>query len=197
MSKPINHMTSAEFRQFMKTDPKIQAVRATADADRAVRSAERRAAERPLTEALQAAGYNVDSVWTLKSKYSEYDSALPILVEHLNRDYPDRVREGIARALSVRKAKKWWPELKRHYIEATLPDAQDGLAQALMRTVTAKTADELIPLIQDESNGKSRVLLVSSLKKSRNPATRQFLEDLRADPSLSLEAKRVVDGTRY
>ena len=193
-SKPIG---ASHLMREMDKDPEVQAARAKLQAEMDIRSAEWRKAELPLAKELQAAGYDVDSAWDLKQNYETYDSALPILVDHLDRDYPDRVREGIARALSVRKAQKWWPELKRHYIEATLPDAKTGLAQALMRTSTPDTADELVPLIADESNGGSRTLLLSSLKKSRSPETRRFLEDLRSHPTLHQEAKRIVDGKRY
>ena len=154
-------------------------------------------AEEPLLAELREAGVDIESVWYVRQNRRTPAAALPILVRHLNYDYPDRVMEGIALGLAVRAAERWWPELKTHYINATGPDAKVGLANALIATATPKTADELVDLVKDPRNGETRVLLLQPLTKSKTPATRRFLEDLRTHELLGREARRLVDGTRY
>lgn len=151
-------------------------------------------AEEPLLAELREAGIVVESVWNLRENGPTPPAALPILVKHLGYDYPDRIMEGIALGLAVPAAARWWPELKERYINATGPDAKLGLANALIATATPKTADELVDLIKDPSNGNTRVLLLRPLKKSKTPETRRFLEGLRSDDYFGREARRLIDG---
>lgn len=89
-----------------------------------------------------------------------YPAALPILLEHLERPYPDRVREGIARALAVHDAKFGWGTLVRLYRqEAPGTDAKDGLAVALAAASDDEVVDEVISLARDSAHGESRLLL--------------------------------------
>jgi hypothetical protein len=187
-------MNASELMEQLANDPVRQAAIAKREAERAVLRAGWRAAEAPLVAELQAAGYDVDSVWDLISTTVPYPDALPILVDHLSRDYPDRVREGIARALAVRAAVPWWPELRGYYIKATGPDAKGALAVAVSVTVTKATLSEYIDLIKDPANGSSRVLLVRALKRLRDPRGLAVLEELRNDPVLGQEVGRTLAG---
>ena len=50
-----------------------------------------------------AVGVEIDSVWDLVNTAEPYPAALPVLMEHLERDgYPDRVMESLGRALAVK-----------------------------------------------------------------------------------------------
>jgi hypothetical protein len=53
-----------------------------------------RAAEALLLQDLAHAGVVVESAWTLVNTAESYPEAIPVLVAHLQRDYPDRVLEG-------------------------------------------------------------------------------------------------------
>lgn len=64
----------------------------------AIRDAELRRAQAPLIEALQKMGV-VESVWNLVNTREAYPQALPVLLEHVQRPYPDVVREGCTLAL--------------------------------------------------------------------------------------------------
>jgi hypothetical protein len=46
-------------------------------------------AETPVVADLRAAGINVESVWDLVNDKDTYAPALPILLNHLQRSYPD------------------------------------------------------------------------------------------------------------
>ncbi len=67
--------------------------------------------------------------------------------------------------------------------------AKDGLACALSVAVTDETLPELIALAKDRTQGESRVLLLSALKKRRNknPLAKQAIEQLASDPDLEKE----------
>lgn len=67
--------------------------------------------------------------------------------------------------------------------------AKDGLACALSVAVTDETLEELIAIAKDPKQGKSRVLLLSALKKRRdkNPLAKQAIAELANDPDLKDE----------
>src|ERR1043165_213162 len=97
--------TADELMAELEADPKWVADRARLDAEFERQEAELARAEAPLVAELRGAGYPVESVWDLVTTRDRYPIAVPILVEHLQRPYPGRIREGIARALAVREAK--------------------------------------------------------------------------------------------
>jgi HEAT repeat protein len=149
-----------------------------------------RDAERPLTEALRQLGFEVDSAWDLVGRTAPYPEALPILLEHLSRPYPDRVREGIARALAVRgDARFAWDELRRLY-EAEPPetDAKQGLAAALSAICDKTLVDDLAALAKDPKQGPTRILFVRAFRRLRAIA---IVDELAADPQFSAEIEHL------
>jgi hypothetical protein len=140
---------------------------------------------------LHRAGIEVESSWDLVNTSTPYPVALPILLNHLGRPYPDRVREGIARALAVRGDGEFaWDELVRLYrAEPVGTDTKDGLAVALCAVAHDGVIDELIGLARDPVQGDSRLLLLEALKRSRAPRARAALEDFTHDPVLGDEAR--------
>ena len=54
-----------------------------------------------------------------------YEAALPILLEHLEKPHPGRVREGIARALAVPEAKFGWDTFMHMYRDEEERDAKE------------------------------------------------------------------------
>jgi HEAT repeat protein len=167
------------------------------DEELARREAEWRRAEAPLIEELREAGFEVDSEWDLVNTATPYPAALPILLEHLGRPYPDRVREGIARALAVRDAKFGWVTLVRLYREEEVgTDAKDGLTVALAAASDDEVIDEIISLARDSTHGESRLLLLRGLKRSRVPRAQAALEEFADDPMLGQEACALLSDGR-
>lgn len=121
-----------------------------------------------------------------------------MLVEHLqDESYPDRVREGIARSLSFRKAAPAWPVIVGLYRSTTDSfDLQQGLAAAMAGTVTDETVDELVAEARRPEHGESRLLLLLGLRRLRTPAARQALEGLLDDPDLGDNAAKHLQGRR-
>lgn len=159
--------------------------------------------EVPIVAELRMLGLELESVWDLVSRPSNYPEAIPVLLNHLQKPYSDRTREGIARALSIRfpAVRAAWPILVKEYRNTpegwgiVAPDdtvnvklgAKDGLACTLCVAVTDETMEEFIGLIKDPANGESRILLLKPLRKSKNPQAKIVLEELASDPVFAKE----------
>jgi HEAT repeat protein len=155
--------------------------------------AELRETEAPLVVELRTAGFDVRSAWDLVNTAKPYPDALPILVAHLGRPYPDRVREGIARALAVSDARFAWDKLVRLYRnEPPDTDAKDGLAVALSAISTSAELDDLLALVRDAQHGGSRILLIGGISRQRSEKARKALADLADDPVVGIEVRRLL-----
>jgi hypothetical protein len=195
-SKRRKPTTAAELRAQLAADPVYQARKAEVGAEAAERYAQWRAAEQPLVKELREAGFDVESVWDLVNTPTPYPDALPILLDHLPRDYPKRIRSGIARSLAVPDAAFGWDVLVAQYRSEPDGDARDGLAAALAQTVTEPKLDDLIRLIDEQTCGGSRVLLLPGLKRVGNFQAIAKLNALASDPLFENQANRVLAGSR-
>jgi hypothetical protein len=191
--------TAAEFLAQLERDPAFVARRAERD-ESLRRLAEADAwAEAPLVEALRAAGSSVTSVWDLVNTRESYPSLVPVLLSHLNRDYPERVREGIARALAVPAARMGWNTLVDTYTSAT--DATThGIKWALHLAIAAAAdsshLDSLIRLATDGRHGRNRSYFVDALARIDDPRANAALAELASDPDLAESLKRVARKSR-
>lgn len=185
-------ITAAELIAMLRSDPEFVARQEHDEAERQKRVAEWRRAEAPLVQELRAAGYAVESAWDLVNTSSSYTGALPILLKHLGRPYPARVREGIARALAVPEARFAWDRLLELYRHEETRDAKDGLAVALSVVASDDVIDALLDLVRDSRHGGSRLLLLDALERSSDPRARAALLDLAADPELGQEIQRML-----
>ena len=188
-----------EFMEELQADPEWRA--AQAEKERRVAEQEEWYAEKeaPVVAALAEAGVEVESVWDLVNrKDDDYADSVPVLVEHLqDESYPDRVREGIARSLSFRKAAPAWPEIVALYRSTTDSfDLQQGLAVAMAGTVTDETVDELVAEARRDEHGESRLLLLLGLKRLRTRKATEALEGLRDDPELGDQAAKQLGERR-
>jgi hypothetical protein len=178
-----------ELMARLNADPKYQARRAEQEAAFQRRATELRQAEAPLIEELQSVGINVKSVWDLVNKVANYPTVLPILFKHLERPYPPGIRDGIARALAVPKAKFRWGRLVELYQQERQGRAKDGLASALAAIADQETLGDLIALTRNVENGPSRLLLLDGLERlsASNPRAEKTLEELEQDSDLTKE----------
>ena len=189
MKKP---MSARDLMARLDADPEFVAKREREEAERQARAAEWRCAEAPLVEELEAAGFTVDSAWDLVNTSEPYLDALPILVDHLQRPYPGRVREGIARALAVPQSRFAWNVFTRLYRDDDALDAKGGLAVAIAAAADDEVIDEVIALARDRRHGESRLLLLSALERSRDPRAKAALMELRTDPELEKEIRVIL-----
>lgn len=186
-------MTAAEFLAEQEADPEYVARRQAQQERVRQQEAELKAAEAPLVDELRAAGVDVTWSWNLVNRATPYPEAVPILLRHLARPYPDPVREGIARALAVPDARFAWDRLCRLYREEDSGTrAKDGLAVALAAVADHDVLDDVIALLRDVDQGESRVFLARVLGRSRDPRARAVLRELTDDPQVGREASRMM-----
>jgi hypothetical protein len=195
-------MTLAEHDAMLKATGQYDAMvekNRQQEQERQERVGEWREAEQPLVAELRAAGFAVESAWDLFNRKEPwntaedphpYTEALPILLEHLKRPYPDRVREGVARALAVPGIRFGWETLVWLYRQEPFgTDAKSGLAVAIGATADDEVMGEVIALLNDSRHGPSRVLLLSALGRSSLPSAREALVALESDPQLAREVE--------
>lgn len=191
---PKGGMTAKQLMDLLEQDPTFVASRAAKEAELEHRARRWRDAERPLVADLRRAGVVVESAWDLVNTSDPYPEALPVLMTHLERgEYPDRVMEGIARALAVLPASTYWQRLRVVYQRPLGRDAKEGVAVALAVCATVEHLDDLQTLTEDEANGASRVHFVGPLLDVGGSRGRSFVETLRSDPVLGLEASALLD----
>jgi Zn-dependent M32 family carboxypeptidase len=185
-----------EFMRELEADPDHQAAQAKQESELAEQDERYAEAEAPLVQALAEVGVEVESVWDLVNTRDDYSEAIPVLEEHLkDESYPDRIREGIARALSFRKAAPAWPTIVDLYRSTTDSfDLQQGLAVAMAGTVTDETVDELVAEAGREEHGESRLLLLLGLKRLKSAAAKEALESFVDDPDLGGNATKQLKG---
>ncbi len=156
-------------------------------------------AEAPLVRALNDVGVEVTSVWDLVNTAAPYPSAIPVLLEHLQHNYPPQVREGIARSLAVTEASWAWDVLLSLFSREPAggrPNVRWALACALSAAATDDVIDRVIELVRDPSVGEDRLILLHALVRSKKALATQVLEDLRGDPQLAREIRVLLGRPR-
>jgi hypothetical protein len=183
--------TAEEFLRRLDADPEYVRLRAAQDAELAKLTAFYREAEAPLIDDLAALGVYVWSVWDLvNNDRRSYGIAIPLLLDHLKRPYPDAIRDGIARALGTPAARPMaWKTLVEEYrrTPARISRVKDGLAAALANASDDSVLADLIDLARDKQNGDSRVILLLGIRRSKRSEAKQAIVELANDPELVLE----------
>jgi hypothetical protein len=211
-------VTAAELMTRLNNDPDFVARKKERDEAIQRKEEEYAHAEAPLVQDLRAAGAQVSSVWDLvnagrkrpsrtfristdppealwdwlDANEGSYASILPLLLDHLQRPYPDAIRDGIARALAVPEARFAWSTLVKLYRQEVAEGTRQGLAVALSNIADDAVIDELIELARDPQQGESRVLLLDALRRSRLPQARKALMEFGTDPLLQKEAQKIL-----
>ena len=164
--------------------------------------------ERPLVKALRKAGVSVNSVWDLVNTSEPYPDALPVLIEHLMRDYHPKILAGIARALAVRDPfaiEHAWPVTFDLFLKAEddknkepeMRGFKEGLAVTLSVICTEDRLSQMFDLIRDPRCGDNRTHLIYGLRRFRkNEKVKEFLESLYDDPYWGELAQKVAKGGR-
>ena len=162
-----------------------------------------RSAARPIIEDLGSVGVKVESVWDFVNTNEKYERAVPVLLKHLQRDYPNRIRDGLARSLGRPWARSMaWEQVLAAYLaepnkSRVAPPGQvgspggpkDGMAVALSEMARPEDLDVIIDLISDPKNGLSRIFFVKNLSRSRSSKAFETLSRLSRDPELHKEVE--------
>lgn len=185
--------TAAEFLTELRADPVFMAQERERERAYRRRASERRQAEAPVIAALREVGVKVDELSKLVGASDFYPRVIPILLDHLQRPYPDRVREWIARALAVPEAIQGWETLL--YLFESDPDttamgSKWAIGCALGAAATDDVIEDVIRLVRNPEHADNRSALFVALERSTDPRSRETLEKLSADPRLEYEAKK-------
>lgn len=191
-------MTLDEHYAQLKAEERYEAIQELhrrQEEERQRKAAAWRLAEKPLVNDLNDAGLAVESVWDLVNTKEPYPAAIPILLAHLMRPYPERVREGIARALAVPEARIGWKVLldafKKETDNSTI-GAKFALGLALGATGTDAVLEDVFSLVKDRTLGENRAPLLAILGRSKDPRALQLLQELAADPDLARDVKKIL-----
>ena len=163
------------------------------EAERRARAEALRDAEQPIVADLQAHGLEVSSLSGLMDAPEPYTSALPVLLEHLERGgYPDPVMKSLGRALAVKPAVEFWDRLTRLYRAARSPGEAQGVAIALAACATKAQYDDLISFLSIAERGESRTHFLRAIKRVGGQRGRDLLESLHDDPTFGKEATSLL-----
>ena len=153
--------------------------------------------EGPVVADLRAAGVEVNSAWDIVNRKESFPLAMPVLRKHLELDYPPKVREGIARAMSDSAARPFWDDLVRLYKLENEDNVREAIAVALCGAAGPEELDELISLSLDPANGKSRIVLIWALEQRISIALAEpVLAALAKDPVTELQAAASLKTVR-
>jgi hypothetical protein len=187
--------TAAELMAELNADPDFLLRQRERNEARQRQEADLRLAQQPLLDELRSVGLAVHSVWDLVNTTNPYPQAIPILLKHLQLPYPDRVREGIARALAVPEARSGWQilvdQFQRDEDRSGL-GAKAGLAAAIAAVADDNVLDDVIELLADPQHGQNRLLLVTAVARSSLPRAREALIALSSDPALADEIHKAL-----
>jgi HEAT repeat protein len=168
---------------------------------RQIHAASFRKAVDPIIRDLAAAGIWVKGLQQLSPTDAKYEAAIPILLDHFGRNYPDGIRAYVVRSLAHRRARRLaWEPLLKTYLQEPNRDGlarpgefgspssdKDGLADALSEMARPDDIDHLIALISDPANGPSRVFFVKNLSRSKSQRAFETLVRLSKDAEIAAE----------
>lgn len=195
-----NPVTATELMARLNQDPEFDRRRQEQDDHFRLLKKRFERAESPLVEALSdIVGVSVKSVWDLVNTKREYRSAIPVLVAHLRYEYPYRIREGIARALTVKYAgEDACATLVNEFRK--LPNAVDiaevgfrwALGNAISVSAEKSDFDEVVELVKDRRYGTSRDMMALRLPDLDPRRAVDVLIDLLGDNEVAGHAAKAL-----
>ena len=159
-----------------------------------------RRAEAPLVEALRLSGVTVSSVYDLVNRPTSNQEAIKTLICHLDSEYPERIREGIIRALTVSAAAGIATKRLIEEFESLPTTSPPGLkwvvGNALEPTLTDDFVDDVLELLSNPVHGEARQMLPFAVARFRKtqPRVLDVLETLTEDPQIGREVKKALKG---
>jgi hypothetical protein len=191
-------MTAEDILAELEADPEYVAHQQAQDREIERQEAASARAQAPLLRDLKAAGADLNTVWDLVNTRRKYPQLVPVLLKHLDRKYPEKIREGIARALAVPDARIGWKQLLRAFSAEPALDEQGNPSQvkwalhlAIAAAADASGVHDLVALTANRRHGENRSYFVDALARIDSPQARAALEELKGDPDLEDAFKRL------
>lgn len=148
----------------------------------------------PLAKALRMLNYRVETAWDFVNAQYSYRSAIPVLVEHLQRPYHPRNLEGIVRALTVPPARSLaWDALlaiaRKPASSAPEESLRDAAFNALAVIATKADLPTLAQMVLDRALGSGRSAFLIRLRRSKYPEIESILARAMDDQDLAPQAR--------
>lgn len=191
MGRTDIELLSEKFNKLLKKRPKSKAEIIEQENIRLTLEEAYKKDEEPLLKDLADIGLKIESVWDLVNANYSYKEAIPILINHLSKNYNLRNKEGIIRALTVKEAAGIaCKAIINEYHNAPKDNFHYRwvFGNAIVVTISKNCLDDVIKIVQDKSNGKSRQEFVIALSKFKLESVENILIDLLSDSEVSLQA---------
>lgn len=136
---------------------------------------------------MRATGVEAQSPWDLVNRSESYGSAIPVLIEWLERaeaEVPaserERFREGLVRSLTVHEARGLaGPALVREFRRpGSTPEYRWTVGNALEVVAGDDEFNDLVELASDRSLGPDRQMVVLALGRAQDPRAVEVLAGL-------------------
>lgn len=117
-------------------------------------------------------------------------------MEHLPKDYHDKNKEGIVRALAVKEAiGKATPALIKEYnrLDKKKETLRWTIGNTVYETITKADLEDVLQVVKDSENGFSRQMFVAALGKVKSEKSEDVLIELLNDKELAPTALEVLD----
>lgn len=176
--------TAEEFMNELKDNVQYQEALRKKEEERIAFEKYLEADEFELLTELNSIGLNIYSVWDLVNTNVSYPEAIPILIKHLQKDYHERTKEGIVRALTVKDAKgKANCALISEYnmTPVEFESYRWAIGNAINMLITKEDIDSILKIVMNKDNGISRQMFVMALGKIKSEKTENVLISLLDD----------------
>jgi hypothetical protein len=193
---------AAELMAELARDPAFAANKKRREDEEQRRLAMLKEEEKPLIADLKAVGVIVETVWDLVNTSASYRAAIPTLTHHLSMPYSLRIKEGIARALTVPYGGSAALNAAIEEFERQNANSEVSLKWVLGNAIavlaTSADTDRLISLVMNRSNGKTRDMIILALPRLVEDKVRlkEILRELKQDEDVSAFAKRAETAAR-
>jgi HEAT repeat protein len=143
-------------------------------------------------DALAKSGVEIDDVYDLVNRKVEYSKAIPVLIDLLENGIGDEVvREGVIRALAVKRAKGLAGPILIREFHRTPKEAsllRWAIGNSMEAVMTDDCTDAVIEIVQRVDNGAAREMFVLALAKVKNERAEQTLINLLEDEEVAAHA---------
>ncbi len=140
--------------------------------------------EEQLVNDLNLSGFDVDSVWGLVNTKGSYPNAIPILIDHLQRAYHEKNKEGIVRALAVKESIGKANSILIGEYEKSSKDKESlrwAIGNTIYQIITENDIESILRIVEDKTNGASRQMFVAALGKIKSEKVENVLINLLDD----------------
>ena len=189
--------TAAEFLAELAEDEEYQARMKKKEEARLAKVARLKKEAIPLVADLNAVGIQTDSVSILVNSPNNYDEAIPVLREHLDKNYSKEIREGIVRALTIPSAEGVVNDKLLTMFKETEDNGLRWVIGNALATVASKNdIGQLLGFLADSSYGEARSQLVHALARLQKAESIPVLIDYLQDKHMTAECATALGNLK-